>query len=322
MKKIFYILSLLSLTCLVFVFSRQDEYVPVKKKIIPDNRECMKCHGQSVYTALSKDSTHKKMIQMSAVRHIDSAQYSLSTHGSFKCTDCHDEGYKAYPHDIDLKFKEMMTCMDCHRGNKKFKKYHFNIIEEEAKKSIHFRKIPAFTCWKCHNPHAYVNVFFKGGENKKKAIDACNNACMNCHGNKDKYSLYSKNKMPDISESHEWLPEMDRHFRNIRCTDCHAMFRDSIASLHNISEKSNAVRNCVECHTMNSRMLTTLYKFESKAERKKYGFVNSVILNNSFVIGANRIPFLNVSSFILFSAIVFGLLAHYLLWILTRKKTK
>jgi len=306
----------------LFVFSNQSAFNHKKKKKVPDNHECLNCHGHPIYTLFSKDSTQKKKMLMCQEQKIDSTQYAHSTHGLFKCTDCHDEGYKIYPHDCDLKFSQMMNCMDCHGDNKKFAKYHFEIIEQEAIKSVHFKKISTFTCWNCHNPHTYVNIFYKAKEDKSLAIEACNNACMSCHDNKDKFRLYSKNKMKDISESHEWLPERERHFKSLRCTDCHAVFWDSIASFHNITTASMAVKNCVECHSMNSRLSTTLYKFEAKAERKKYGFVNSAILNNSFVIGANRNYYLNVISFIIFSALILVLLIHYIIWHYTRKKNK
>jgi hypothetical protein len=63
--------------------------------------------------------------------------------------------------------------------------------------------------------------------------------------------------------------------------------------------KSDAVENCTECHSKDSRLMHTLYKFE-RLEGKKAGFLNGIMINNSYVIGANQNVWLNRLSFLAF----------------------
>ncbi|MGE5458752.1 MAG: hypothetical protein ACM3RX_10395, partial [Methanococcaceae archaeon] len=55
-----------------------------------------------------------------------------------------------------------------------------------------------------------------------------------------------------------------------------------------------------------------LYKFESKAQRRD-GFFNGIILNESYVIGANRNEYLNELSLIIFF-IVIGIIGLHLIY--------
>ncbi len=320
-KKKISFLFLFVLGGFVFILFSQNDNSHKKKRQIPDNHECLKCHGHLSYTALSKDSTQKKKMLMNPERRIDSVQYAHATHGSFKCTDCHDEGYSKYPHDADLKFSQMMVCMDCHGGNKKFAQYNFETIEQEALKSVHSKSIKGFTCWQCHNPHTYVNTYYKSRKDisQSKAIEVCNTACKECHSNPDKFGMLSDKKMKDIAGIHEFLPNYELHFKNVRCTDCHAVIRDSIASNHNIAPVSNAIKNCAECHSMNSRLMTTLYKYTAKSERNKYGFINAAIMNNAYVIGANRNSFLNIVSISILIVVIIAVAVHYSILVYSRK---
>ena len=49
--------------------------------------------------------------------------------------------------------------------------------------------------------------------------------------------------------------------------------------------------------------MASLYKFESKAQRQD-GFFNGIILNESYVIGANRNEYLNLLSLIIFVGVL------------------
>ena len=310
MKKVQLILSIALLAFVQLTFGQGD------------NQKCLKCHGQSSFTVLSKDSSmHKKML-MCAERRIDSVKFGKATHGSFSCTDCHDEGYTSFPHDGELKFTEMLSCMDCHGGNKKFAKYNFETIESEAKKSVHYANVKDFNCFKCHDPHTFKNTFTQKNTSSKQAVDVCNTMCLSCHNNPDKMSLVSSKKSKSLSEVHNWLPEQEHHFQNLRCTDCHGEINNNIASMHNILPAKKSVKNCEVCHSVNSRLTTTLYKFKAKNERKKYGFFNSAIMNNAYVIGATRNEIFNILSFVLFAGIIALLLGHYTLLKILRKKNK
>jgi len=64
----------------------------------------------------------------------------------------------------------------------------------------------------------------------------------------------------------------------------------------------------------------TLYKFQSKEERKA-GFINGVIINDSFVIGTNQNPLLNKLSLAILGLLLIGVAFHIFLRIRNRKTT-
>jgi hypothetical protein len=215
----------------------------------------------------------------------------------------------------------MLGCIDCHGENKKFVKYHFEAIDSEYQKSVHALKIDNFSCWKCHNAHEYINVYLST-QNIKSTISVANRACLSCHEDVENYNLYSTKKMKNISMEHDWLPNQDLHFKSVRCIDCHSKLNDSIATPHFISTVDNAVKNCTECHSDESRLVASLYKFKMRDNRKTYGFINAAIINDAYVVGANRNHFLNIASIVVFSIVVLAILVHIFLRIIFNKNRK
>jgi general stress protein CsbA len=63
--------------------------------------------------------------------------------------------------------------------------------------------------------------------------------------------------------------------------------------------------------------MASLYKFESKKQRRD-GFFNGIILNASYVIGANRNEYLNLISLVIFVLVIGVIIIHIILRI--RKK--
>jgi hypothetical protein len=84
-----------------------------------------------------------------------------------------------------------------------------------------------------------------------------------------------------------------------------------------IKPKTEAVKLCNECHSQNSMLMASLYKFASKEQRRD-GFFNGVILNESYVIGANRNEYLNLASLIIFVGLIGVLVIH--VWFRIRKE--
>jgi hypothetical protein len=64
--------------------------------------------------------------------------------------------------------------------------------------------------------------------------------------------------------------------------------------------------------------MATLYKFQSLEARNEYGFINAVVMNEAYVIGANRNYFLNLISVIIFGLTFFGMLVHIALRIINK----
>jgi hypothetical protein len=63
--------------------------------------------------------------------------------------------------------------------------------------------------------------------------------------------------------------------------------------------------------------MASLYKFASKEQRRD-GFFNGIILNESYVIGANRNEYLNLFSLIIFFGVLGALCVH--IWFRIKKE--
>ena len=67
--------------------------------------------------------------------------------------------------------------------------------------------------------------------------------------------------------------------------------------------------------------MASLYKFKSK-EKRKDGFFNGVLLNQSYVIGANRNEYLNSFSVFIFSLVLGVVGIHILFRAINKVKPK
>ncbi len=285
-----------------------------------DNERCFKCHGQGKYEYTNATLGRQVKALMYSEIIIKREEFYRSNHKSFSCTDCHSDEYLKFPHAGELRMEQKMTCIDCHGGDEKFAKYHFEEIESEYKKSIHFKlEEEGFSCWKCHNPHSYrINV--RNTVNLKETIAYDNAICLHCHSDFSHFQLLTERKEINLIQKHEWLPNQAAHFKNVRCIECHTRINDSIKVSHMILPKEKAVKRCNECHSQNSLLMASLYKFESKAQRRD-GFFNGIILNESYVIGANRNEYLNLLSLIIFVGVIVVIAIHIVFRIRKKNNT-
>jgi len=155
-------------------------------------------------------------------------------------------------------------------------------------------------------------------EDIEEAVLYDNNMCLSCHADFDRFMLLTDRDEINVVDSHGWLPNQVAHFRSVRCIECHTEINDSILIAHKIMPKSEAVENCVECHSRDSRLMHTLYKFQVKEERK-VGFANGIIINNAYVIGANQNVWLNRLSVLIFALTFLVILFHSILRIIKLK---
>jgi hypothetical protein len=285
-----------------------------------DNERCFVCHGQGRYEYENPNLGRKVRALMSNERIINRKEFYASNHRSFSCTDCHSELYTEFPHPGELRMEQNFNCIDCHGGDENWANFHFDEIEIEYQKSVHFKlEEEGFTCWKCHGPHDY-KISIRNSENFKETILYDNNICLNCHSNFTRFQILSDREEINILNSHDWLPSQATHFKNVRCIECHTQINDTILVAHQINPKELAVKKCAECHSRNSLLMSSLYKFQSR-EQRKGGFLNGVILNESYVIGANRNTYLNRLSLLIF-LLTFGVVAvHIAFRIIKKKKT-
>ena len=284
---------------------------------VEDNEACLQCHGERKYVIEDPNTGRSKSELMYTERAIDRDAFYSSVHRAFSCSDCHSYDYNVFPHSIETRVEEQLVCMDCHGYDETFAQYHFESIEMEFAESIH--NIEEFTCWKCHDPHSY-KAFMRNTEDLEEAILYDNNMCLNCHANFDRFTLLSERAEIVIVESHDWLPNQASHFANVRCIECHTEINDSILIAHKILPKTEAVQRCTECHSKDSRLMHTLYKFES-LEQRKGGFVNGIMINNSYVIGANQNVWLNRLSLLVFGMTLLVIGFHTYLRIKKQKKS-
>ena len=268
-----------------------------------DNQRCFKCHGQAKYEYTNETLGRQINALMCSERIVLKEEFYKSNHKNFSCTDCHSDQYTKFPHSGELRMEQKYNCIDCHGGDEKFAKYHFEEIETEYKESTHFKlEQDGFSCWKCHNTHSY-KISVRNSDNLKETIAYDNSICLNCHSNFNHFQLLTDKEEINIIQKHDWLPNQKSHFKSVRCIECHTRINDSIMVSHLILPKKEAVKRCNECHSQNSILMASLYKFESKAQRRD-GFFNGIILNESYVIGANRNEYLNLLSLILFVGVI------------------
>ena len=295
-------ITVLLLASAVTVSARQADTTKIKSiyydvnPYVEDNETCLACHGEPKYTLEDPELGRVVTEYMCPDRIIDRDAFYSGVHKAFSCLDCHPYEFEVFPHSVQARLTEMLLCMDCHGYDESFAQYHFEEIEIEFEESIHH--IDEFTCWKCHDPHSY-RAFMRNADDIEEAVLYDNNMCLRCHANYNRFMLLTDREEINVVESHGWLPNQVAHFRSVRCIECHTEINDSILIAHKIMPKSKAVKNCAECHSRDSRLMHTLYKFQVKEERKA-GFANGIIINNAYVIGANQNVVLNRLSVLVF----------------------
>lgn len=281
-----------------------------------DNKHCFQCHGQRFYTYENEFTGRIERKAMNPNLIYDADEFYSGVHRHFSCTDCHSPDYEIYPHDTELRFEEMFSCLDCHGGDPTWKRYNFELIDDEFHKSIHSPdQIEAFNCWSCHDPHSY-RLKTRSNFSTREIVTYHNNTCKTCHDNPDRFQLISEELKPSLEQIHDFLPNFNLHFNAVRCIECHTEPEETMWVAHNILPKEMAVRNCVECHSTNSRLMSSLYKYQSLENRRERGFFNAIILNDAYVIGANRNHFLNVASLVILGLVLLAMIGHIILRII------
>lgn len=272
--------------------------------------QCLKCHGFQTFTFHNElmDTETKRLMNPYYV--MDTVAMKNAVHKTFDCTDCHSYDYTTYPHPSNLKLEPLASCLDCHGGDETFASYQFETIDEEFKKSVHYEVYgDHFTCSKCHNQHTYTATA-RNSTDVLEIVRYSNNLCMSCHNDMKKYSLVSGHENPQLVTVHDWLPNQELHFKHVRCIECHTEVVDGLMVSHNIRGKKEAVKNCVECHSTDSRLKASLYKYQNLQQRSENGNINTVISNSSYVIGTMQVPGLKTLSLIIFLATIGGVAVH------------
>ncbi len=283
------------------------------------NHPCLKCHSQQTYSYHNEYTDKQEKRLMNPYYILDTLAMSTGVHHVFDCTDCHSYEYTNWPHDANLKLEPMMTCLDCHGGDESFASYQFEKIEEEVHKSIHYQVYgDNFTCSKCHSQHTYRPIT-RISSSVVEIVEYSNNMCLSCHNDMKRFHLVTDASKPMVVDIHNWLPNQELHFKHVRCIECHTPLVDSLNVSHNIMAKENAVRRCAECHSSNSLLKASLYKYQNLQERAENGSVLGALSNENYVIGSHQIPILKTISLIVFFAALCGIIIHGIFRIIIKK---
>jgi len=283
------------------------------------HHKCLKCHSNQSYSFLNTVKNKEEKRLMNPYFILDTVGLTHGVHKQFDCTDCHSTEYGTYPHLATLKLQPLSTCLDCHGGDASFASYQFERIDAEFKKSVHYKVYgDNFTCTKCHSQHTYVATA-RNSNDVLEIVNYDNQMCLSCHNNMKKYKMVSGHDNPKLVEVHEWLPNQELHFAHVRCIECHTEVVDSLKVSHNILPKEKALKKCVECHSANSRLKASLYKYQNLQKRSENGTLNTVLANESYIIGSHQSPFLKLASIIIFLLALAGILIHGIFRILKKK---
>jgi len=300
-------LLIILIVLLPLVFSQAQERDSVMSG---DNRVCIGCHGNKYYTLHNDVIERHERKLMNPYFVIVTIAFLDGEHHDHSCTDCHLTGYKKYPHLANLKLEPQSRCLDCHD---------FEAIEEELQNSIHIKAFGEhFYCEMCHDPHSNKLVRSSYEEN----ISYNNHRCLNCHNDIDKYQILTMHEKPQLMESHGWLPNQALHFAHVRCIECHTSFNDTIVETHRIVSKDNAVKNCAECHSTNSKLRDKLHRYIAQERRSEFGPYNSFITNEAYVIGANRNKKLNMLCLLFLGVTILGITIHIAMRIIKHRKNE
>lgn len=306
---------LLLVLCLpnIYAWGQADE----RTELSEENRTCAKCHGNKYYSFLNPLTESEERKRMNPYLLIDTNHYATGVHRNFACTDCHSYDYNSYPHPEELKLEPKFSCIDCHGGDEK---YQFDQIQEEVNKSVHSSAFGNhFKCEMCHDLHAYKPVARNQASKIKEIVAKDNQMCLSCHNDLSKYQILTDDNKAEILQTHSWLPNQELHFLSVRCIECHTPTSDTMMVSHKILPKEQAVKLCSDCHSTNSILKDKLYKYTVQQSRGDNGFYNAVIMNEAYVIGANRNRYFNILSLIVFGLTLGGISLHLIFRIIKKK---
>jgi hypothetical protein len=278
-----------------------------------ENEKCFKCHGQSKYSFENPESEKTVTKRMYSELIMNRDVFYLSNHREFKCTDCHSEDYGTFPHAGNLRMEAIASCIDCHGGDEKYAKFEFEKIDTAFLASVHSEKHNEdFTCWMCHDAHTY-KINARSNDNLKQTITYDNLICLNCHGDLKNYQLLTDKAQPNILNKHDWLPNQASHFTNVRCIECHAKNEDTLVVAHHVVSKKDAVRKCESCHSKNSILYASLYKYQVSEKIQKEGIIMGLLMGESTSIGPDKSNTLNIISLVIFGLTMLVIIIHAVL---------
>jgi len=283
-----------------------------------ENAECLVCHGNDSFTETSAEYGETILRNMYPCLIIDTVKYYEANHWSFACLDCHTYDYKEYPHPRAAKFEYMPSCMDCHDGDEAMEKYNLPKIQEEYDKSHHTALTDTkYSCWSCHDPHGF-KMTVREAKDITETVVSDNAMCLKCHSGTTATDLLLGTGLEPLIATHDWIPETENHFRHVRCIECHGDLVDDVLVAHDILPAKDAVNSCAECHSKDSRLIHSLYKYQLQEGRMEKGFLRTLVTGDIYIVGANQNTGLNWLSILIFGCALLGVFGHALIRIIKK----
>jgi hypothetical protein len=226
---------------------------------------------------------------------IDPVRFGASVHGRLGCTTCHADGFSTVPHAATR--AAAPGCPECHD---------FDAIVRAVKQSVHAQRVdPAFRCTLCHSAHYFLPAARLA--DAALAVRGANGACLGCHA-KGESDRQRQAALDRLARRHRFVPHWELHLEAAPCVACHTGADDR--TLHLIRPAAQAVRECAACHARTSMLVTKLYEYRARRERAEWGWLNSVLFNNAYVVGATRNRWLDWATLSLTAVLVAGLAMH------------
>ena len=259
-----------------------------------DSSQCMRCHRMQ--TLAYRDQDTGEIMDL----HIRADAYRRSVHAGLGCLDCHDRGYRRYPHRTTSADEEL-DCVGCHEDKGEADAPTLGVIDAEFQRSIHVvKESDGFSCFSCHDPHGFRPV----GEKVpvRQVIDANNRVCLGCH----------VELQLDPPVGHDWLPHPRSHWQAVRCVDCHTPIngQDGAHQSHQILAAAESARNCVECHHKDSTLLSQLYAYRAGQEERQRGWFAKALYNDAYIVGMSRNDALDRLSLAVIALVLAAIAAH------------
>jgi hypothetical protein len=244
---------------------------------------------------------------------IDKQRFERSVHAGFECTVCHADGFGTFPHGA--KRADAPDCMTCH-SDTHGAPYDFVDIADAVKRSVHADMMGGdFPCTSCHSPHYFVPPTRMSGA--AAALRLANEPCLRCHADTGEGGLPDLSK---LAEPHAWLPHWDLHVSKAPCIACHTARDQRLGATnaaleaqrtaHVVLPRAQALRDCVGCHSADSVLMSKLYAHLARKEQAERGWLNVVLFNDAYLVGATRNRWLDLAALALVAILVGGVAIH------------
>ena len=255
-----------------------------------DSTACEKCHVGVEPAADQRSADYPKTLH-----HIDWGALKASVHAraGLGCTDCHAQGYVAYPHAN----RKLMTCFDCHsdaRGE-------FQAIKVSQAASVHG---DVLGCRDCHDPHAMKRA-------AEQTVGDKDRPCIGCHQDAARANGRT------MVQLHSWHPQAALHLAHVPCVACHTQPDAANRGFsHRIRPGREASRRCEECHSPEGKMVFYLNRLGSSPEARS----GTQMAHRFYLSGSTRARRLDTLGLGLLGLVGLGVVIHGSLRVAARRR--